>query len=132
MMDFIQMYGGQIITAVSTLLGASVRAVLGYKLKSSDEKTAKQQKIRATWRAISAEVEACRRLAEAYLTPNESGAIVSVPQWRLPDDMLTSSVQALLADGDPTHPEVDALLNFHTEADSLNRGINLVQEELAK
>jgi hypothetical protein len=44
--------------------------------------------------------------------------------------MLTSSLRALLADGDPTDPEVDALLRFHNEVETLNRGLALAQNEV--
>jgi hypothetical protein len=41
--------------------------------------------------------------------------------------MLTKSLHALLGDGDPTEQEIDALLQFHTEVESLNRGLDLAQ-----
>jgi hypothetical protein len=45
----------------------------------------------------------------------------------MPDVMLTSSLRALLADGDPTEAEVDALLKFHNQAETLNRGLDIAQ-----
>jgi hypothetical protein len=121
-MDSILMYGGQMVTIVGTLLGTWA----GYRLKSYDEAKAKAKRVRATWGAISAEVEACQRMAAEYLRSAQGGRILA-PQWRLPDVMLTSSLRALLADGDPTEAEVDALLRFHTEADALNRGLDLAR-----
>jgi hypothetical protein len=113
-----------LVGVVSALLGTWA----GYRLKAGDEKKAKHLRVRATWGAISAEVEACKRIATMYLTPDEQGNRVAAPQWRLPDVMLASSLRALLADGDPTEKEVDALLAFHSEVDTLNRGLDLVQQ----
>src|SRR5512143_1285513 len=120
--EFIQQYGGTMLAVAGTLLGTW----LGYKLKSQDEKRSRERRVRATWGAISAEVEACKRMATAYLAPFE-GHRVAAPQWRLPDIMLTKSLHALLGDGDPTEAEIDALLQFHTEVESLNRGLDLAQ-----
>jgi len=121
---FIQLYGGQMLTIVGTLLGTWA----GYRLRASDERKDKRRRIRATWGAISAEVEACKRMATEYLRPTGNGHRVAAPQWRLPNVMLTSSLRALLADGDPSEPEVDALLKYHTEVETLNRGLDLAQE----
>jgi hypothetical protein len=122
--EFLQPYGVGLLAILGTLLGTWV----GYRLKASDEKKDRARRVRATWGAISAEVEACKRMATVYLAPNEQGQRIGAPQWRLPDVMLTSSLRALLADGDPSEPEVDALLKYHTEAETLNRGLDLAQE----
>jgi len=112
------------LAIVGTLLGTWA----GYRLRASDERKDKRRRIRATWGAISAEVEACKRMAGTYLGLN--GQRVIAPQWRLPNVMLTSSLRALLADGDPTEPEVDALLKFHNEVEALNRGLDLAEAEV--
>ena len=124
MSEFIQVYGFTLLAIAGTLLGTW----LGYKLKAQDEAKRRERRVRATWGAISAEVEACKRMATVYLTPDEDGKRVQAPQWRLPDVMLTKSVHALLGDGDPSEAEIDALLAFHTEVESLNRGLDLAQE----
>jgi hypothetical protein len=49
-------------TPLFAILGTLLGAWLGYRLKASDEKAAKQKRLRATWGAISAEVEACKRM----------------------------------------------------------------------
>lgn len=124
---FIHTYGGQLLTGVFTLLGV----LGGYKLKSVDDKNAKQKRLRATWGAISAEVEVARESSEEYVK-HGSGDGAFVPQWRLPDVLITNALHALITDGDPSHLEVKAILQYHNEAQSLNRGIDLAQDALTE
>jgi hypothetical protein len=126
-MDFIAMYGGQLLTGAFTLLGI----LAGYKLKSFEEQGAKQNRLASTWGAIDAEIEICRGSAEEYIK-HGAGTEPFVPQWRLPDVLLPSALHALLAEGDPTHAEVKAILQYHNEAQSLNRGMDLAQDSLTE
>ena len=124
---FIQTYGAQLLTGLFTLLGA----LGGYKLKSVEERNAKRKRLRATWGAISAEVEIAREASEEYVKHGSSAGHF-VPQWRLPDVLIANALHALMTDGDPTHVEVKAVLQYHNEAQSLNRGIDLAQDALTE
>ena len=50
------------------------------------------------------------------------------PQWRLSTTVFQASLPALIADAAPSEREVQELLHFYREADSLNRGLDWLQE----
>jgi hypothetical protein len=73
----------------------------------------------AHWRALEAEAELCREMAEAFL----NGA-TSAPLYRLPVLSYQHSFPVLLADGAPNREEVEAVTRFYSQVETLNRGLD--------
>jgi hypothetical protein len=64
----------------------------------------------------------CQGLAETY-----QGADIAAPLYRLSAITYSHSLPALLGDGAVSEPEVKALIQFFSEVETLNRGLDLVQ-----
>lgn len=83
---------------------------------------ARCQKRKSHWCALRAEIEVCRDKAETYLRDN-----IIAPLYRLPTIAYSQSFPALLSDAAVAEGEVKSLIEFFTEVESLNRGLDLAQ-----
>jgi hypothetical protein len=71
---------------------------------------------------LRAEIEFCCGRVETFL-----GANIAAPLYRLPTIAYLHSFPALLADGVPTEPDTRSLIQFYSEVETLNRGLDLTQ-----
>jgi hypothetical protein len=102
----------------SALLGV----LLGFALAEVKEALVSRKRRKAHWGALKAEIEFCRRLAETYVRDR-----VVAPLYRLPTTAFSQSFPALLADAAITEAEVHSLMQFFSEVETLNRGLQLAQ-----
>jgi hypothetical protein len=96
--------------------------VLGFILAEAKDWLVRRRRSRAHWAALRAEIEFCRRMAETY-----SQDRVMAPLYRLPTAAYSQSFPALLADGLLTESETYSMIQFFTEVETLNRGLDLAQ-----
>jgi hypothetical protein len=106
------------VPLVAALLGVTV----GFFLTQAKEILSRRQRRRTHWAALRAELEFCRRRAETYVRDR-----VAAPLYRLPTSAYSHSFPALLSDGAVTEVEADALMQFFSEVETLNRGLDLAQ-----
>lgn len=75
------------------------------------------------WSAMSAEIDLCRGLADAYLNDQ-----VSAPLYRLPTIAYEAGFPALLGDGAVAKDEATTMLRFYSQVAQLNRGLDQIHE----
>lgn len=75
------------------------------------------------WSAMSAEVDLCHGMAEAYERDN-----VAAPLYRLPVLAYEGGFPALLSDGAVKHDDAMAILRFYSQVSQINRGLDQAQE----
>jgi hypothetical protein len=107
----------------AALLGAVVGGILGFAIGELKEWLHGRRRRRAHWRALSAETELCREMAEEFLRANVMG-----PLYRLPTLSYSHSFPVLLADGAPNEAETRAVTQFFSEVENLNRGLDQANE----
>jgi hypothetical protein len=103
-----------LIGSVSGLAGV----VVGAALASARERRQGRKRRLSYWSAISAEVEECKGLAEAYVRDS-----VSAPLYRLPTLAYNNGFPALLGDGAVSEEETRAILRFYSQVTQINRGL---------
>lgn len=103
---------------VAALLGA----ILGFILSEGKDCLARCRRRKSHWCALRAEIEVCRSKAETYLCD-----CVMAPLYRLPTTAYSQSFPVLLGDAAVAEGEVESLIEFFTEVESLNRGLDLAQ-----
>jgi hypothetical protein len=101
---------------------ALVGVVLGFILSAGKDWFVRRWRRKAHWAALRAEIEYCCHLAKTYLQDD-----IAAPLYRLPTAAYAHAFSALLADGVPTEPETRTIIQFFTEAHTLNRGLDLAQ-----
>jgi hypothetical protein len=106
-------------TALLPLLGV----VIGFLLGQGALWWAARKRRRNHWAALSAELEYCRRKAEAY-----TGSNVGAPLYRLPTAAYTRSFAALLSDAAGSESDACAIVEFFSEVETVNRGIDRAAE----
>jgi hypothetical protein len=107
----------------STELWAALRGVLlGFVLSEGKEAWARRRRRKAHWAALRAEIEFCGRLAETYIRDR-----VIAPLYRLPTTASSQSFPALLGDSAAAETDVRSLMQFFSEVETLNRGLDLAQ-----
>jgi hypothetical protein len=99
-----------------------VGVLLGFVLSEGKEMLLRRRRRRAHWGALRAELDFCGRLAE---TDIQDGVIA--PLYRLPTVAYSQSFPALLSDGALDETEVQSLMQFFSEVETLNRGLDLAQ-----
>jgi hypothetical protein len=104
------------------LWAALLGVLLGFVLAEAKEAWTRRRRRRAHWGALKAEIEFCRRLAETYIRDR-----VIAPLYRLPTTAYSQSFPALLGDAAVTETEVHSLMQFFSEVETLNRGLDLAQ-----
>ena len=72
--------------------------------------------------ALRAEIEFCRRLAETYVRDRVIALL-----YRLPTTAYSQSFPVLLSDAAVAETEVQSLMQFFSEVETLNRGLDLAQ-----
>jgi hypothetical protein len=107
----------------AALFGAVVGGILGFALGEVKDWLARRRRRKAHWRALSAEAELCREMAEEFLR-----AGVMAPLYRLPTLCYAHSFPVLLADGAPNEAEARAVTQFFCEVETLNRGLDQANE----
>ena len=104
------------------LWAALLGVLLGFILAEGREWWARRRRRRTHWGALRAEIEFCRGLAETYLRDR-----VVAPLYRLPTAAYSQSFPALLGDAAVAETEVQSLIQFFSEVETLNRGLDLAQ-----
>jgi len=102
----------------ATLLGV----LLGFTLAEGKEWLVRCRRRRAHWGALSVEIEFCRMLAETYLRDR-----VIAPLYRLPTTAYAHAFPILLGDAAVAQGEARCLVQFFSEVETLNRGLDLSQ-----
>jgi hypothetical protein len=103
-----------VIPAIIGLLGVALGAGLG-ELR---EVCQRKKRHLSYWSAMSAEVDLCRGLAEAYCRDP-----VKAPLYRLPTVAYENGCPALLADGAVSEEEARSILRFYGQVEQINRGL---------
>ena len=104
-----------ILSPVAGLLGVVLGWWLGY-LKESRNQVRRRL---SYWSAMSAEVEECKGLAEAYLRRE-----AKAPLYRLPTTAYDHAWPGLLGDGAASGEEARAILRFYGQVIQINRGLD--------
>jgi len=99
-----------------------VAVVIGVFLAFLLEWISTARKRRGHFSALQAEMELCRALAETYLQHK-----ISAPLYRLPTMAYAHSLPELLGSAALGKKETKALLEFFTEVETLNRGLDQAQ-----
>jgi hypothetical protein len=99
-----------------------VGVLLGFLLSQGVEWLRRRRQRRGHWGALRAEIDFCKGLAETY-----RDAVYAAPLYRLPVVTYTHSLPALLGDGAVNETEAGALVQFFSEVETLNRGLDLAQ-----
>ncbi len=110
------------MSVVASLCGVTV----GFALAQSKDWWSRRRRRKTHWAAIGAELEFCRRMAETY----ERDPVLA-PLYRLPTMAYRNSLASLLADAALNGEELNAVMQFFIEAETLNRGLDLAQEARA-
>jgi hypothetical protein len=103
----------------SPLLGVGV----GFLLARVYEWFMARFRNRGHWRALRAELQVCRERAKTYETDAKAA-----PLYRLPIVVFPNSFPALLTDAAVDEDAARALIECYSEVESLNRGLDLIQE----
>ena len=109
---------GAFYTLVAPLAGVFV----GFVLAQGVEWRRRRRRQRAHWGALRAEIEFCKERAEEYRK-----ASVAAPLYRLPSMTYSHSLPVLLGDGAVRVSEMKAFIQFFSEVETLNRGLDLIQ-----
>jgi len=104
-----------ILSPVAGLLGVVLGWWLGY-LKESRNQVRRRL---SYWSAMSAEVEECKGLAEAYLRRE-----AKAPLYRLSTTAYDHAWPGLLGDGAASGEEARAILRFYGQVIQINRGLD--------
>ena len=107
------------VPIAAALTGAGVGAVLGFVLSQTKDWLSRRRRRKAHWAALRAEIKYCGSQASTYL-----GDQVAAPLYRLPTIAYGHSLGALLSDGAVDEAEVEALITFYSEVETLNRGLD--------
>lgn len=107
----------------AALIGAVVGGILGVLLVELKDFFWRMLRRKAHWRALGAEIELCREMAEIFLNDT-----VKAPLYRLPTLSYLNSFPALLADGAPNGAETKAITQFYCQVETLNRGFDQANE----
>ncbi|MGI0014419.1 MAG: hypothetical protein ACREBU_13395 [Nitrososphaera sp.] len=100
---------------VDTIIGV----VVGFLLSEIKDWCARKKRHTALWHALNAEIDFCKERASTYLQDN-----VMAPLYRLPVLSYINCMPVLLSDGALTENEVRPLVEFYTEVETLNRGLD--------
>jgi hypothetical protein len=107
----------------STELWAALLGVLlGFILAEGKDWWTRRRRRKSHWGALRAELEFCRHLSETYVRDR-----VIAPLYRLPTTAYSQSFPALLGDAAVAEREAQSLIQFFSEAEALNRGLDLAQ-----
>ena len=103
------------------VVAAIVGVVVGFLLSELKEWHARKKRHAALWQALNAEIEFCKERANTYLQDN-----VIAPLYRLPLLSYQNCLPVLLSDGALKEGETRNLMEFFTEIETLNRGLDNV------
>ena len=78
----------------------------------------RRRKIKTHWAVLGAEVELCKSRAENYIR----GSVIA-PLYRLPVSTFHTSFPVLLSEGNLAPNEYNALMEFFSWAEDINRGL---------
>ncbi len=110
------------LDAFYTHVAPLVGVLVGFLLAQGVEWRRRRRRRRAHWAALRAELAFCKGLAETY-----RDADIGAPSYRLPSITYSHSLPALLGDGAVNESEAKALIEFFSEVETLNRGLDLAQ-----
>jgi hypothetical protein len=103
-----------IIAVIGTLAGV----VVGLWFPAWREWRQKKKRHLSYWSAMSAEVDLCAGLAEAYTRDR-----VKAPLYRLPTIAYDNGFPALVGDGEVSEDEAPSILRFYAQVVQINRGL---------
>ena len=103
------------------LLGGFLGGLLVYLTGLFVDGWREKWRIRHYRSALTAEIDECHRLAGVYQTDQ-----VAAPLYRFPTLLYAQAFPGLLADGDLTGDQSEALLTFYSEVETVNRGLDRI------
>ena len=101
------------------IIGALAGVVVGFVLAVIWETRQRKGRVAAHWSALRAEATLCEKSAKRYLADG-----IKAPLYRLPVSAFHTSFPALLADADLAEADVEALEEFYTWVEDINRGLD--------
>ena len=105
------------------VIGAVTGAVVAFVLVVTYDHLRSRRRRRAHFAALRAELEYCRSLADTYLRDQ-----IAAPLYRLPTQAYSASMPALLAEAALSESETSSLLQFFSEVETLNRGLEQAED----
>lgn len=105
---------------VGSLIGTAVVGLAGWGYLT----WRRHRKVKASWRAIAAELEQVREKAEAIT----GGTSTQRPLWRMPVEAFASQWNTVLEHGGLSQDEMHIITSHFQEVVTLNRGLDLAQD----
>jgi hypothetical protein len=96
---------------------------LGFALAQMGNWWVSRRRRKAHWAALRAELRFCHGLVNTYEKDR-----IAAPLYRLPTAAYSRSFPALLSEAAVTEDQAMALTRFFSEAETLNRGLDLAQD----
>ena len=109
--------GGEMGRIIAVVVGA----ILGIVITKAWDWWIQKRLIHAHRNALAREIEICREHSQTY---QQDG--IQAPLYRLPTQFYTSSLPALIANRALHNDEVDALIRFYNQAETMNRGLEQI------
>ena len=104
---------------------ALLGVVVGFVLSEGSKVFWSSRTNKTNFKAIRAEIEFCKEIAEVYLSQN-----IMAPLYRMPTKAYEASLPQLLSSSAIEEEELKAVQKFYMEVESFNRGLD--QAELAR
>jgi len=104
---------------------ALLGVVLGFVLSEGSKVFWNSRRNKTNFKAIKAEIEFCKEIAEVYLSSN-----IMAPLYRMPTKAYEASLPQLLNASAIEEEELKAVQKYYMEVESFNRGLD--QAELAR
>jgi hypothetical protein len=108
---------------ISGLIGALVSAIINVVFNAWNA----DRKIRTARRLLAVEIEVCAAFAKTFCE-----ARIYAPLYRLPLAGFNTALRELVGSGELSEEKARALIEFYSEVETLNRGLDLVADTLPK
>jgi hypothetical protein len=121
--------GGEIMNneVLAAIVGGAVGTLLGFFLSVLRDRYARKQRQRAHITGMLAELKFCADQAGIFLRDK-----VQAPLYRLPTLTYQNAFPTLLADGAMSGDDIDALIRYFGEVETLNRGLGQAESQRGK
>ncbi len=103
------------------LLGGTLGGLAALVVNFLVEAWRRKRRIKSHLSSLAAEIEECHRITGVYQTDR-----VAAPLYRFPTLLYDKALPGLLADGALTVGQLEALLKFYSEVETVNRGLDRI------